>query len=206
MSKQNTDTEKGILNAAKRVFQRKGMGGARMQEIADEAKINKSLLHYYYRSKQKLFEAVFKDTIFEFAVIIKRIINSDDELKVKVPQIVEAYIEYLKDRPYAVSFILNSLNSDPKILMKLIKQVNPKSLKIYKQIEQEIASGKIKAFKADHIFINVLALTIFPIVAKPIIMAGIMDNNDEKYRKFLEERKTHVVDFVFSALQVESKK
>lgn len=55
---ENTETE--ILIAAKEIFQQKGMAGARMQEIADKAKINKALLHYYYRSKQLLFEAVFK--------------------------------------------------------------------------------------------------------------------------------------------------
>ncbi|MGB5780393.1 MAG: helix-turn-helix domain-containing protein, partial [Eudoraea sp.] len=59
--KKDTNTEHIILKAAKRVFQNKGMDGARMQEIADEAKINKAMLHYYYRSKQLLFEAVFRN-------------------------------------------------------------------------------------------------------------------------------------------------
>lgn len=54
------NTEEQILDAAKNVFQTKGMDGARMQEIADKAGINKAMLHYYYRSKQLLFEAVLK--------------------------------------------------------------------------------------------------------------------------------------------------
>ncbi|MDB9755955.1 TetR/AcrR family transcriptional regulator, partial [Winogradskyella sp.] len=57
----NKNTEAQILNAAKQIFQTKGMDGARMQEIADKAGINKALLHYYYRNKQLLFEAVFKN-------------------------------------------------------------------------------------------------------------------------------------------------
>ena len=60
-------TETTILNAAKTIFQQKGMDGARMQEIADEAGINKALLHYYYRSKQLLFEAVFKSDFLMLA-------------------------------------------------------------------------------------------------------------------------------------------
>jgi len=202
MNENTTDTEKNILDSAKRVFQRKGMGGARMQEIADEAKINKSLLHYYYRSKEKLFDAVFKDTIFEFVIILKEIINSDEELKVKLPKLVANYINYLKSRPYVVTFILGELRSEPKMLMMLIKELNPKELKIFKQIEEEIAAGKIRPFKAEHLFINVLSLTIFPIVAKPIILAGLMDNNLEKYEAFLEERKTHIVEFVYSAIGI----
>ncbi len=57
----DSSTEQNILNAAISVFQKKGMAGARMQEIADEAGINKAMLHYYYRSKQLLFDAVFYD-------------------------------------------------------------------------------------------------------------------------------------------------
>ncbi len=67
----NKDTEFAILEAAKRIFQQKGMVGARMQEIADEAKINKSMLHYYYRSKQLLFEAVFKKAFFNVSSSVK---------------------------------------------------------------------------------------------------------------------------------------
>lgn len=63
----NTETaienaEQKILTAARNVFIRKGFAGARMQEIADEAGINKALLHYYFRSKEKLFEVIFKES------------------------------------------------------------------------------------------------------------------------------------------------
>jgi len=63
LDKRHTDTEKIILEAARQVFIRKGFDGARMQEIADEANINKALLHYYFRSKDKLFMAIFVEVI-----------------------------------------------------------------------------------------------------------------------------------------------
>ena len=202
MKENKPDTEKNILDSARRVFQRKGMGGTRMQEIADEAKINKSLLHYYFRSKQKLFDAVFKDTAFEFMFVLKNVFNSDEELKVKIPKIVEIYIDYLKKKPYVVTFLLRELQSEPKIFMKIIETINPKSLKIFTQIENEIKKGKIKPINAEHLFINILSLTIFPIMAKPIILVGLMNGNNEKFETFVEERKTQVVDFIFSAIEI----
>ena len=73
-----------ILNAAKNVFQKKGMDGARMQEIADEAGINKALLHYYYRSKQQLFEAVFNLAFNLIAPQLNQILNDDSSVEIKI--------------------------------------------------------------------------------------------------------------------------
>ncbi|HEX2898201.1 MAG TPA: helix-turn-helix domain-containing protein, partial [Bacteroidia bacterium] len=53
------NTEFRILEAARHIFQQKGFDGARMQEIADTAQINKGLLHYYFKSKDALFHKVF---------------------------------------------------------------------------------------------------------------------------------------------------
>jgi len=60
------NTRDRILMASKNVFQSKGMAGARMQDIADEAGINKALLHYYFSSKEKLFEVIFKEAFAQF--------------------------------------------------------------------------------------------------------------------------------------------
>jgi AcrR family transcriptional regulator len=200
MSDIKQDTEKNILAAASRVFIRKGMGGTRMQEIADEAQINKSLLHYYYRSKQLLFEAVFKNTVAEFILIIKEIFNSEEDLRIKIPKIVQVYTDYLKKNPYIISFILRELQAEPKIILKIIEMVNIKSLYFFEQIKENISSGKIKPIKPEDLFVNILSLTIFPIVAKPIVKAALMQNDSEKYNDFLEERKKTICEFIFSSI------
>ena len=77
-------TEEKILEAAKKIFHRKGYKGARMQEIADEADINKALLHYYFRSKEKLFEAVFEDAFSGIMRMASEVILSDKPLIEKI--------------------------------------------------------------------------------------------------------------------------
>ena len=87
----NQDTEEQILDAAKEVFQKKGMDGARMQEIADKAGINKAMLHYYYRSKQLLFEAVFSNAFALLAPQMNKILNDDSSIEEKVRSFTHNY-------------------------------------------------------------------------------------------------------------------
>ena len=107
------NTEEEILNAAKEVFQQKGMAGARMQEIADKAKINKALLHYYYRSKQLLFEAVFKNAFRLLAPQIGKVLNDDTELFDKIRNFTDSYVSFVIKHPYLPNFVTQELNSNP---------------------------------------------------------------------------------------------
>jgi TetR/AcrR family transcriptional regulator len=100
--------ETGILNAAKRIFQQKGMEGARMQEIADEAGINKALLHYYYRSKQLLFEAVFKSAFSLLAPQMHKILNDDSSIYDKIKNFTNNLINNKNKNIYKYIIILHS--------------------------------------------------------------------------------------------------
>ena len=82
-------SEKLILNAAENIFIKKGMDGARMQEIADEAGINKALLHYYFRNKQQLFEAVFMNAFSLLAPQLNSILNDDSSIEEKIIKIYQ---------------------------------------------------------------------------------------------------------------------
>ena len=111
MSKnKNINTEEKILQAANNVFQTKGMAGARMQEIADKAGINKAMLHYYYRSKQRLFEAVFNNTFSLLAPQLNNILNDDSSIEVKVRNFTSNYIGFVIKHPYLPNFIIQELN------------------------------------------------------------------------------------------------
>ncbi len=116
------NTEYHILEAAKKVFQSKGMDGARMQEIADEAKINKAMLHYYYRSKQLLFEAVFINAFELLAPQLNAILNDDSSIEKKVRNFTSNYISFIIKHPYLPSFIIQELNRNPEFILKLKDQ------------------------------------------------------------------------------------
>src|ERR687895_384777 len=108
------DTEQRILEAARVVFIRRGTAGARMQEIAAEAGVNQALLHYYFRSKERLAEAVFRQVAGRVLPTIFAILGSDLPIEAKVEQIVAAYIEAFSRSPFLPGYILSELHHHPE--------------------------------------------------------------------------------------------
>src|SRR5690554_365169 len=199
-TKDNT-TEEQILDAAKNVFQSKGMDGARMQEIADVAGINKAMLHYYYKSKQLLFEAVFKNAFSLLAPQLNKILNDNSSIEDKVKSFTSNYISFIIKHPYLPNFIIQELNRNPDFIIKI--QENSTLLNIEKfkaQVELEVSLGILKPTKGDQLFINILALNIFPFVAKPLIKA-FTKQDDKGFKQLMEQRKTEVSDFIIQAIK-----
>src|ERR1700730_16933908 len=112
--KKDENTEERILTAAKKVFLKEGMAGARMQDIADEAGINKAMLHYYFRSKDKLFEKIFSELSRSFFPKLIMIFESDEGLFTKIQMFVTEYIDQMKQTPYLPIFVLNEVNRQPE--------------------------------------------------------------------------------------------
>ena len=196
------NTENSILNAAKKVFQSKGMDGARMQEIADKAGINKAMLHYYYRSKQMLFEAVFKNAFALLAPQLNKVLNDDSSIEDKIRNFTSNYISFIIKHPYLPAFIIQELNRNPDFISKLQQnQGFPSIEKFKKQVDYEIKKGLIKPIKAEQLFINILALNIFPFVATPLIKA--FANIDNKtFIQLMKDRKKEVADFIITSIKI----
>lgn len=202
LKNKDTSTEIGILEAAKRIFQRKGMDGARMQEIADEAEINKALLHYYFRSKQLLFEAVFKHAFLLLAPQLNKVMNEDSSLFEKIRKFSNNYISFIIKHPYLPNFIIQELNRNPEFLKNLIDEKHFPSLEKFKvQVIENIEKGTVKPIDPSQLFINLISLNILPFLAAPLLK-GFLQLNDEDYQQLLENRKTEVADFIISAIKV----
>jgi len=196
------NNEHKILEAAKTVFQKKGMTGARMQEIADKAGINKALLHYYYRSKQMLFEAVFFQAFSLIAPKLGAVLNSEISLFDKIKLFTKGYISFAVAHPYLPKFIIQELNQNPDFAEKLIQHNSFPNIDIFKnQIETAVKNGKIRVIMPKQLFINMMSLTIFPFIGAPLLK-GFTKLNDEDYNTLLEERKTAVADFIINAIKI----
>ena len=178
------------------------MDGARMQEIADEAGINKALLHYYYRSKQLLFEAVFKSAFLMLAPQLNKVLNSEDSLNDKIRNFTKNYISFIIKHPYLPNFIINELNRNPEFVQKLTSEKHfPTIKKFRQQVVENVENGTIKPIKAEQLFINILALNIFPFIASPLLK-GFLDINNDNYQQLMEERTTEVSNFIINAIKV----
>ena len=198
----DTNTETLILKAAKHIFQQKGMVGARMQEIADEAGINKAMLHYYYRSKQLLFEAVFRKAFSMLAPQLNEVLNDDTSIYEKIKKFTNNYISFVIKHPYLPNFIIQELNRSPEFIQKILAEKHfPNIVKFRKQVDAKIAEGVIRPIKAEQLFINIMALNIFPFVGAPLIKS-FMGISDDVFNQLMEDRKTEVADFIINSIKI----
>jgi TetR/AcrR family transcriptional regulator len=196
------NTEEKILAAAQNVFIRKGMDGARMQEIANEAGINKALLHYYFRTKEKLFNAIFQTVFSRIFPNLMIMVHSDLPLEEKLGQFIEKYIDLLQKNPFLPTFILKEMNRNPEFLATVIKSngLNPKE--IFAMFEQEMEAGRIRRMDPRDLLINMLGLSIFPIAAGPLMTIMFFENDKKAFNDFIERRKTTINEFIIHSILI----
>lgn len=197
-------TEDKILEAAKKVFHRKGYEGSRMQEIADEAGINKALLHYYFRSKEKLFQAVFEAAFSGLMKNAKEVLMSEKPLNEKIASFLITYISTISENSYIPWFILNGMYERPEQLKFIIKKSKLNPILLLEHLKEQIHQEYNADINPLQIWLNILSMSIFPVVAKPFLME-VLKLNEETFNQILEERKTAVPHFIISALKTYEK-
>ena len=198
---QESETEEQILEAAKRVFQRDGFSGARMQVIADDAGINKSMLHYYFRSKDKLFQRVFQESIRRFFPEIFKVLNSDLELVPKVEKLVDTYYSIFEEEPYLPRFVIHEMNQHPQRFKKFVKEIGMEVPdRFIRQIREGVEAGTIKRIDPREFIINTIGLCVFPLIARPMIET-VFNMDKTQYREFLNNRKKELPKFILNAVK-----
>jgi len=200
MSEADHNTEHSILEAAHKVFIRKGMDGTRMQEIADEAGINKALLHYYFRTKEKLFESIFNQVLQKFSSKVVGVLMSDLPLFTKIERFADTYINLLLENPYAPNFLVNEINRNPERIVNALKGQGIKPDLLRQQIKREIEAGIIREIKIEDLMANMMSMCIFPFVARNIIKS-MLEMNEEDYMAFLIQRKIEIPKLLIGYLK-----
>jgi AcrR family transcriptional regulator len=197
------NTEQKILDAAIDVFVRKGFSGARMQEIADQAGINKSLLHYYFRSKKALFRIIIEKTFGELIPQFSQAINSDGTVLQKFESVIKKYIQALRNNPHLPLFILHELSQNRAEFVEEMKAKAtnfPDFQRFFKQMMEEMAAGTIRAYNPMHLFMNIASLCVFPFAARPVFKT-LVGMPEELFDQLMQDREKEVINFVRNALR-----
>ena len=194
-------TEEKIYEAARQIFLIKGMDGTRMQEIADEAGMNKALLHYYFRNKENLFKAVFKDIFTKFINKVRDTLFSDVPAKEKVNVFIDNYIDFIQANPYVPQFIINEINRNPQVLKALMFESGIEPQKCWNcfvmKFNQVICQNQIP----EHIVISLLGMLVFPFIARPLLQMIYFNDDQEAYSQFLNERKEIVRNMILKFIE-----
>ena len=203
------DTEQRILDAAHAVFIRRGTAGARMQDIADEAGVNKALLHYYFRSKSRLADAVFQRVAVRIFGRLSETAGSDMDLDEKVRRIIAIYLDQLSKTPYVPAYVISELNQHPERSRQFLEAIRPAGsakgpppflVKLASQIEARVRAGTMRPMSPSQFIANIASLCVFPFAAKPLLCA-VLELDERHFKAFIEERKLGLPEFFLSGLR-----
>lgn len=196
----SSETEKRIIEAAEKVFYLRGKAGASMQEIADEADITRTSLNYYYRSKDKLFEAVFRSALGSFVPHLATLLRADISIREYLPEMITMIIDTMIDKPQIPVFVLQEISSNPSRMQQIIREMG---------IDPQIAinkftrDGALEHLPVDprQVLMNVLSLCIFPFAAKPIVVSILYGGDENAYREAMHRRKELLPPMILESLK-----
>jgi TetR/AcrR family transcriptional regulator len=188
MNALKVETEQKIIDAAHEVFIEKGMQGARMQEIADRAGINKALLHYYFRSKEHLFDAIFIDAFQKIIPQFAEILRSKTTPFEMMEVMLTFYNNYFQQNPYMPQFFFHEIWQNPDRIAGAIKsqEINPEE--VIATLKDKIPPISDSEFLPQHMIANFMGMLLFPHIARPLFQRLFFNNDDVSYNKFLSER------------------
>ncbi|MBN1504049.1 MAG: TetR/AcrR family transcriptional regulator, partial [Candidatus Eisenbacteria bacterium] len=196
--------ETQILQAATRVFLERGKDGATMREIAARAGVNQALLHYYFRSKDRLYETVFSRQVDEFFGPFAEVIPRTDDLRQFLERFVSNYIDRLVAHPELPGFMLWEIKQGGATAGKLIRRKVFRGLKhgtpLDPVIQKAVRDGVIRPIDPANFILNLISMCVFPVVGRPVIeriLPGVRVTSQE----FLEKRKREILAMVWDGIR-----
>jgi TetR/AcrR family transcriptional regulator len=195
-------TEEKIFESATEVFIEKGMDGARMQDIADHAGINKSLLHYYYRTKERLFNAVFEKIAGQMFKRFTPMFDVNLSMDEKIRFFFREHITFMQKNPRLPAFFINELNRNPAKIKKLIQRIDINKIwtTLEEQHKEELEKYNITKENIPQIMTSIAAMSVFPFVVRALISV-FMEKMGYDFDDYIEKRKDFAADFVIKALK-----
>lgn len=197
-----SETRAKILTAAHHVFLRLGTANARTQDIADEAGVNKALLHYYFGTKEALAREVFGTAQSQLFPKIFAILGDPARtIEQKVRDLVDFEIAFLSERPYLPGFIATEMHTNPDRMTAMITRLGTPPIEVLQQqLDSEHAAGRIRAIDAKQFVVTLLASIVFPFVMRPALEKFVL-GRDESFKLFLAERQRTLAEFFLAGLR-----
>ena len=196
--------ENKIIEIAKNVFIEKGYAETSMSEIAAKVGINRPGLHYYFRTKDKMFEAVFGDIIMSIIPkVFDILIQKDKKIGKRVEEIIDTYYKLFLDNPKLPMFVIREINRDANLLINTAEKLHlpEKFICALYSIEEEMKEGKLKQVPIRFIFYNLYSLLLIPFLSQDLTYSLLLDEN-ESFEDMLNDWKPYIVSQMENLLEI----
>lgn len=202
------DTERKILDAARTVFIRRGTAGARMQEIAEEAGVNQALLHYYFRTKERLAATVFREAAARLLPAVMGVFNSDAPLQAKIEQFVHVYIDTVRESPFLPGYVVSEMHHHPERLRAMLDSAAVEPAPIVARLRSKLGSelsalakrGEIRPISPEQFLLNMIGLVMIPFVARPML-GFVLGLDERQFARLLDERRSMLPPMILNSLR-----
>lgn len=203
----NQNMEEAILNAATKLFLEKGFKSTSTTEIAKKAGCNQALVHYYYRTKDRLFEAIFQNKVKFFIGALLGVENENLPYQEKLANKIESHFEAIKTDPKLPLFFFNELSTNPKRIEAIKTSIGDLPdlafSKMDSELQVEIKKGAVRPIEIRDLLMTIVSLNLFVFIGEPMFKI-MTKQSDEAYSKFLEHRKKENVRIVLNSLKPDS--
>jgi len=195
MALRDTGTEQIIKDTAKRIFFAEGKFNATTHDIAEAAGVSRTVINYYFRSKDILFEQVFKEAMTETGKKMDEVFSSSLPFKKKITSFIDMFTAELSEYPYKESFLISEINKHDFILP--VKKSSEGIQQFLREVQVAIDKGEIKKMLPINFLINILSLVAYPLLTRPLFQR-VLDITDVKFEHLMHERKKMITDILFN--------
>lgn len=199
------DTENKILQAAEEEFMTKGFAGARTSVIAEKAGVTHAMLHYYYRTKEKLFEKIVNEKFSLISSIVADSFTSTDtSLEEKIRNVIENHLRFITKNPNLPHFLIGELYSGSKQTEIMKQRISLLALSVIKGFQSIISAsfekGECRKVDARMLLLDMISLNVFPFLIAPLKNA-VLGDNAVGSEEFLQERIRNNVNIIMNKLR-----
>jgi TetR/AcrR family transcriptional regulator len=196
----NNETRDRILEAAMELFRSKGLNGMSMRDLAEQAGVNKGLLHYYFKTKDVLFREVFLRQVTALYREVSVLLDGTGPLRDKVPEIVERYFNLLGQVPGLPAFVLFEAQRNPDLIAA--SPVRDILFGVMMAAERDMQARPLPPERASGLqfILDIVALCAFTFAVLPVISKTLKMNKTAQ-KAFLAARKAHIIAVVQHSLK-----
>lgn len=201
----NLNTEQLILDAAEDEFLENGYSRAKTTAIAKKAGVTHAMLHYYFRTKENLFQVVFLEKVQLAASSFEVVFKEAQSLEDTIRAFVERHFEFISKDPRLINFVYNEVirNEENRTLLfeKLIPRLSVVIGHVEAFVNREVAKGTMRQVKPIDLLLNSAYLNIATFMIYPIAKDYVADQSDRFWVDLLKERKESNVQFILNAVR-----
>ena len=191
MAVKDSITEQHIKEAAKQLFFKEGRFKATTQEIADAAGVNRTLVNYYFRSRDVLFDQVLKDAKDAMTNRLQSSVGEESiPFRVRIERFIDVVMEHSIMYPYLDIYMVSRMNDDIKHENDVIADIKKNDdIKMFlKMVEEEMNRGGIEKMQPVQFLLNLMSLLTYPVIIQPLFKK-VLQFSDRQYQQMLKERK-----------------